>query len=311
MFKLEKKIRHTIIGVTVGTLLSTSAFSVMANDVDKNSYYLLNSEGRPVQTKLEKTCVTTPNTPNKPTVRFEECGDVDTDKDGVFDIDDECPNNTPEEIAKGVYDKNNPPEKECEKLGCPIDSDSDAVGNYRDQCPGTSQEYVMQSPNCNRHECVDADGCIADNDNDGVIDCRDACLNTPMGVTVASNGCQKEVGVRTLPNSVLFAFDKYYLTARGKIVLDELAARFLANGANLLEKVAVVGHTDSTGTKRYNQRLSEKRANTVANYLIKQGIPRVKITQRGDGELNPVTTNQTRAGRAQNRRVEIEFVLYK
>ena len=75
-------------------------------------------------------------------------------------------------------------------------------------------------------------------------------------------------------------------------------------GANI-QKITVVGHTDSKGSDAYNQKLSERRASTVANYLAENGVPSQLIEAYGQGEKNPVATNKTAEGRAQNRRVEV------
>ena len=102
-----------------------------------------------------------------------------------------------------------------------------------------------------------------------------------------------------------FDFDKATLKPEGRQVLDQVAAQ--AETINL-ETLIAVGHTDSIGTEEYNQGLSERRANTVKNYLISKGIPADRIYAEGKGETSPVADNSTREGRAQNRRVEIEIV---
>jgi OOP family OmpA-OmpF porin len=71
--------------------------------------------------------------------------------------------------------------------------------------------------------------------------------------------------------------------------------------------VIATGHTDSVGTDAYNQRLSERRAAAVKDYLVSKGIPASKITTIGKGESQPVATNKTAEGRQKNRRVDIEF----
>ncbi|MWK59431.1 OmpA family protein, partial [Pseudomonas otitidis] len=101
---------------------------------------------------------------------------------------------------------------------------------------------------------------------------------------------------------VLFAFDSAELTAAAKQELATIATRL--NGASMVS-VKVVGHTDSVGADGYNQRLSERRARSAADYLISQGVPSGKVTTEGFGESQPVADNGTDAGRAQNRRVEI------
>ncbi|MFL1022878.1 OmpA family protein [Vibrio parahaemolyticus] len=72
-------------------------------------------------------------------------------------------------------------------------------------------------------------------------------------------------------------------------------------------KIQVVGHTDSTGSEAYNQRLSERRAQAVADYLKRMGIAESRLTVTGQGESRPVVSNDTAEGRAQNRRVEVVF----
>ena len=73
-------------------------------------------------------------------------------------------------------------------------------------------------------------------------------------------------------------------------------------------KFTVEGHTDSVGSEKLNQSLSEKRANSVRDFLIKEGISADRLTAIGYGEAKPIATNNTRAGRTQNRRVEINLV---
>ena len=102
-----------------------------------------------------------------------------------------------------------------------------------------------------------------------------------------------------------FDFDKATLKPEGKQVLDQVAQQA---GSINLETVIATGHTDSIGSEAYTQGLSERRANTVKQYLISQGVPADRIYAEGKGELQPVASNQTREGRAQNRRVEIEIV---
>ena len=101
-----------------------------------------------------------------------------------------------------------------------------------------------------------------------------------------------------------FDFDKYNLKPAGVESLNNLVAQLQSNQANL-QKITIVGHTDSKGSDAYNQRLSERRAATVGNYLIQQGIPADRVEAYGDGERSPVADNRTAEGRARNRRVEI------
>ncbi len=109
----------------------------------------------------------------------------------------------------------------------------------------------------------------------------------------------------TLDTDAYFDFDKAILKPEGKRRLEALAAHL----TNInLEVVVATGHTDATGSDTYNQRLSERRALTVKRYLVQKGIAGGRIFTEGKGEKQPVASNSTRAGRAQNRRVDVEMV---
>ncbi len=99
-----------------------------------------------------------------------------------------------------------------------------------------------------------------------------------------------------------FAFDKSNLTADGKQHVQH-AVQVLKGMPNA--HVLVEGHTDSIGTDAYNQRLSERRAKTVRDYMVQLGVEPSRVTARGYGKTRPVASNDTAEGRAQNRRVEI------
>ena len=102
----------------------------------------------------------------------------------------------------------------------------------------------------------------------------------------------------------LFDFDKSVVRPDGKKSIDEALAKL--HGVDL-EMVIATGHTDSIGTEAYNQKLSERRAAAVKDYLVSKGIPASKVTTIGKGETQPVATNKTTEGRQKNRRVDIEF----
>ena len=102
----------------------------------------------------------------------------------------------------------------------------------------------------------------------------------------------------------LFDFDKSVLRPDGKKSIDEALGKI--SGVDV-EMVIATGHTDSIGTDQYNQRLSERRAQAVKDYLVSKGIPASKVTTIGKGESQPVATNKTKEGRQKNRRVDIEF----
>ena len=109
----------------------------------------------------------------------------------------------------------------------------------------------------------------------------------------------------TYAADAFFDFDKSSLKPEGKAKLDDLASKM--GGLNL-EVIIGVGHTDSVGTKEYNQKLSERRANTVKEYLVSKGIEKNRVYTEGKGLSQPVADNKTAEGRAKNRRVEVEVV---
>jgi ompA/motB domain protein len=102
-------------------------------------------------------------------------------------------------------------------------------------------------------------------------------------------------------NMVNFAFNSSELSSAAKTNLDKLA-KVLVNNPDT--NINIYGHTDSKGTDAYNMTLSEKRANSVVNYLASHGVKRNRMFAKGMGESDPVATNETEAGRAENRRVE-------
>ncbi len=148
-------------------------------------------------------------------------------------------------------------------------------------------------------EEVEVDG---DSDGDGVPDSQDKCPGTRAGAEVDQWGCEV-VGNLTIDLvEGEFAFDSAVLTPAMETTLTELADRIKASAGH--EVVTITGHTDSVGPEDYNQGLSERRAQSAADYLESQGID--SITTKGEGETNPVADNGTREGRAQNRRIEVE-----
>ncbi len=109
----------------------------------------------------------------------------------------------------------------------------------------------------------------------------------------------------TLDTDTYFDFDKASLKREGRRKLDVLAAQI---DALKLEVIVATGHADWTGSDRYNQKLSERRALAVKRYLAEKGVPNNRIFTEGKGEKEPLASNATRTGRAQNRRVEVEVV---
>ena len=134
-----------------------------------------------------------------------------------------------------------------------------------------------------------------DSDGDGVIDPNDLCPDTPRGTRVGPQGCPCDLTLK-----LNFAFDSSALTDSDKAQLDAAVAEL--KRLNWTSGV-IEGHTDSIGSDAYNQKLSERRAATVREYLIVQGIAESRMSPTGFGESQPVADNKTAEGRAENRRV--------
>jgi OOP family OmpA-OmpF porin len=139
-----------------------------------------------------------------------------------------------------------------------------------------------------------------DLDGDGVPNERDKCPNTRPGAVVDLDGCEVEAVIEL--EGVYFDFDKATIKPEGKAVLNEAAALLKKHERVVVE---VAGHTDSVGSEAYNQGLSERRANSVKDYLTSQGVTATRLSARGYGEAQPVASNDTKEGRAENRRVEL------
>ena len=139
-----------------------------------------------------------------------------------------------------------------------------------------------------------------DLDGDGVLNPHDKCPNTRPGAVVDLDGCEVEAVIEL--EGVHFDFDKATLKPEAKSILDEAAALLKKHERVVVE---VAGHTDSTGAESYNQGLSERRANAVKDYLSGKGVQAQRLSSKGYGESMPVASNDTKAGRAENRRVEL------
>ncbi|WP_460813007.1 OmpA family protein [Luteimonas pelagia] len=136
-------------------------------------------------------------------------------------------------------------------------------------------------------------------------DRQEAALRQRMagtGVDVVRNGDNITLN---MPGAITFGFDSSQLQPQFRPVLDDLAVTLNEYNQTIIE---VAGHTDSVGDAAYNQRLSEQRAATVAGYLAGRGVIRDRMITIGAGETRPIASNDTEAGRAQNRRVEITLV---
>jgi outer membrane protein OmpA-like peptidoglycan-associated protein len=219
------------------------------------------------------------------------CPDEDNDQDGVPDARDACPDVA--EDRDGFADDD----------GCPDpDNDGDGIPDAVDMCPDAAED-----PDGFR----DRDGCPEpDNDGDGVPDAEDECPDTRSGARVDARGCPRAPAAAAAPElapdlvleGVGFLSGSAELTTSSLIVLEEVARSLLAHPEAVIE---VRGHTDSTGPSEGNRLLSQRRAAAVREVLIRYGVAASRITAVGYGEDYPIAPNDTREGRARNRRVEI------
>ncbi|MCK8457516.1 OmpA family protein [Sphingomonas faeni] len=111
--------------------------------------------------------------------------------------------------------------------------------------------------------------------------------------------------VLNIPSGITFAYDSATVQPQFQRTLDQVADTLSQYNQTYID---VYGHTDSTGSDAYNQTLSERRARSVADYLAGHGVQTARIGTRGYGETQPIASNDTDAGRAANRRVEVKIV---
>lgn len=174
----------------------------------------------------------------------------------------------------------------------PVDTDNDGVVDAKDACPTTPQGAQVNSR-----------GCELDSDNDGVVNSADQCPNTTAGADVDATGCEGVTEtIETFEVEVQFPTNSSVI---GNKYDDEIrrVADFLKTHPETV--VEIGGHSDNRGDADYNQFLSKRRAQAVAERLTDAlGIDADRVTAVGYGETEPVATNTTAEGRAVNRRVE-------
>ena len=219
------------------------------------------------------------------------CPDPDNDQDGILDDPDRCPND-PEDM-NGVEDED----------GCPeIDTDGDGLLDPIDQCPREPEDM---------DGFEDEDGCPdPDNDQDGIPDVRDQCPNEPETVNgnQDEDGCPDEALVEVTCRAIVIHDMVYFRTNRAEIqsrsfdLLNQVAGVMRARPD--IRRIRVEGHTDSRASDRYNLDLSTRRAASVREYVLQQGIGAERVESQGFGESRPIAPNTTADGRAANRRVE-------
>ncbi len=197
----------------------------------------------------------------------------DTDKDGIVDSKDKCP----EVPGIAKYD------------GCPIpDTDKDNINDEEDACP--------KVPGIAKYK-----GCpIPDTDGDGVNDEVDKCPNTPG--TVKNNGCPELATYNFNYQNVQFNSSSTVLTKNAVAELNKLVT--ILKDHPEIKKVMIDGHADNSGNTDKNLILSKGRAEAVKACLVKKGVSADRLVATGYGDGTPVADNATKEGRTQNRRVE-------
>lgn len=303
------------------------------------NFWFNDKVGVTLNTKYKHTLVDDPHVSN-PDVALQhwqhtlgfifKFGGTDTDGDGVYDKFDACPDvpgleqfdGCPDTDGDGIIDSEDrcPDVAGLESLqGCP-DADGDGIADIDDRCPdarGTAENQGC--PDTDEDGIVDIDdecpkqagpkennGCPwPDADNDGVFDKDDAC---PKHAGPASNN-----GCPVLSEDLIAEMHQLF----GEIFFEFGNAEFRREVPEKLDRIAEImeahpsytysfaGHTDSVGSKKRNQELSEERAMAVKNYLAGQGIDAAKMATEGFGEEKPIESNATQKGRDKNRRVEL------
>ena len=217
------------------------------------------------------------------------CPDLDNDGDGVLDVNDGCPNDA--EDIDGFEDED----------GCPDpDNDGDGILDVDDECP-------------NEPGPPENNGCPdPDRDGDGVPDRVDNCPDEPG--TVENHGCQEAqlvvigAGRLEILEKVYFKSGSHKLQKRSFALLDNVAK--VMNAHPEIDLIRVEGHSDSTGSLKFNMRLSKRRADTVVRYLVGRGkVTKERLISEGFGPTRPLVPDaKTKEELAQNRRVEFHLV---
>jgi outer membrane protein OmpA-like peptidoglycan-associated protein len=228
--------------------------------------------------------------------------DDDNDGDGILDLNDKAPNEA--EDKDGFQDDDGVPD---------TDNDGDGVLDVNDKDPNNAEDV---------DNFQDSDGAPdPDNDGDGIMDKDDKCPGTDDTVASGKNtketfngykdddGCPdkkpmpklEKKGAKLILKGVNFESGSASLTQESYKILNNVVPGLVDNKEVEIE---IRGYTDSQGSAVSNQRLSERRANTVMQYLISKGVEAARLKAVGYGEKDPVASNRTAAGRAQNRRIE-------
>lgn len=267
-------------------------------------------------------------------------GARDTDKDGIKDKFDQCPD-TPvgayvdqygcplDSDGDGVYDGldacgDTPSGAVVDITGCPLDTDKDGIFDGLDKCPDTPLDVAVdvrgcpldtdgdgvpdfkdKQPDTLAGAVVDADGVALDADGDAVPDGIDKCPDTPIAVLVDELGCPlaKPLTEKIVLN-IKYTPGSFRPDKEARVILDEIVETMRAYPNLTIE---INGYTDALGSATGNLKLSRKRADAVMGYLRDQGVAAERLTAQGYGEDPKFFEgdNSTEEGRQKNRRVEV------
>ena len=264
------------------------------------------------------------------TINRELDDSVDSDKDGIADMLDNCSDSVVGELV--------------DELGCAKDDDDDFVIDRLDKCLGSVENEIVDENGCAKDsdgdkvvdrldncgnsvagEIVDEKGCAKDSDDDAVIDRLDKCPNTKAYAIVDDNGCPEEVKelekkqIVTLSEDInssqklskitlKFAYKSEKLRQNSQLSLNKIIKNLKKFPKN---RLILKSFTDSIGSKKYNLKLSARRSNTVLKLLMKEGIDNSRVMIHNMGESSPIASNMLKAGREKNRRIEVEIVTVK
>jgi outer membrane protein OmpA-like peptidoglycan-associated protein len=219
------------------------------------------------------------------------CPDLDDDRDGIEDVRDHCP--LVAEDKDGFEDTD----------GCPDpDNDKDGVPDAKDKCPNEAED---------KDDYQDEDGCPdLDNDNDGIPDVKDLCPFESESVNdyADDDGCPDEDQVRVVGDKIVLD-DRVHFMINSHIIrrdsygLLERLSKLIKEHPEYVH-ISIEGHADERGAEDFNQRLSETRAASVLEFVVKSGVPKSRLSSKGFGSSKPLVDRKSEFAYYQNRRVE-------
>ena len=297
-------------GVTVDAEFLASIYAEFGREKHNHERVIVPVDDDPDHDGIRGAADKCPNDPeDKDGFQDEDgCPDLDNDGDGIPDLKDKCPNEP--EDKDGFQDED----------GCPdLDNDGDGIPDAKDKCPNEPED---------KDNFQDDDGCPdPDNDNDGIPDAQDKCPNEPE----TKNGYQDEDGCPDeIPDKVK-AFSGVIQGVNFRVNSAELlpiSSKTLDRAVAVLKefkdiKIEIQGHTDDQplvghkGSKfADNLELSQARAESVRQYMVKKGIEENRLVAKGYGDSQPVEApaglkgNKLAAARSKNRRVEFKLISF-